>query len=77
MVLSALSKEPLTLHICFCCRQPGVEFSKYYTGMKSDATHHHTILGFSLEFKQLRLPFPWIASFESLGIHLYLSYCHV
>lgn len=49
MVLSALSKEPLSLHNCFCCRQPGVEFSKYYTGMKSDATHHHTILGFFLE----------------------------
>lgn len=78
MVLSLfLSKEPLSLHNCFCCREPGVEFSKYYRGKKSDATHHHTILGFFLEFKQLRLPFPWIASLESLGIHLYLGHCHV
>lgn len=41
----------------FCCLPTGVESSKYYTGMKSDATHHHPVLGFSPEFKEVTLPF--------------------
>lgn len=38
--------------------QARFESSKYYTGMKSDATHHHPVLGFSPEFKEVMLPFP-------------------
>lgn len=70
--LFALSKEPLTLYICFCfpfcSAQPGSDSSKSFTGMKNKATHHHPMLRFSLKFKDLMFPFPLEVFLESLGI---------